>query len=96
MSATQTVKIPLQKSLSQQATKSHIFDGLHSASIISLGQLCGDHCIAILDNNEIHILKYSTLILKGRQNWLYVLWVIPITKPIQNRPHVINTRDIKN
>ena len=56
MSATQTVKIPLQKSLSQQATKSHIFGLFHSASIIYLGKLYDNDCIAILDNNDINIL----------------------------------------
>ena len=82
MSATQTVKIPLQKSLSLQATKSHIFDGLHSAYLIYLGQLCDENCIAILDNNEINIPKDSKSKLKGRQNWLDGLWYIPIKNPI--------------
>ena len=68
MSATQTGQIPLSPSISKQAKKSHIFDGLHSKSLISLGQLCNDYCITILDNNDINILKYSKLILKGHKN----------------------------
>ena len=48
-----------------QYKKAHIFDGLHSASLISLGKLWDDDYISILENNEINILKNKTLILKG-------------------------------
>ena len=48
MSATRTGNIPLEISLSAHAKKAHIFDGLHSASLISLGQLCDDDFVAIL------------------------------------------------
>ena len=56
----------------------HIFDGLHSDSLISLGQLCDDECVAIFDKNEIDILKGKTTILKGHRNKTYGLWDIPI------------------
>ena len=42
MSDTQAGHIPSSLSLSKQASKAHIFDGIHSASLISLGQLCDD------------------------------------------------------
>ena len=57
INAKKTGSIPLSGSLSTHAKKSHVFDGLHSASLISLGQLCYDDCISILDKNEINILK---------------------------------------
>ena len=65
MSVTRTGNIPLASSLSARAKKLHIFDGLRSASLISLGQLCDDDCVAILDKNEINILRGKMLILKG-------------------------------
>ena len=57
ISATRTEHIPLASSLSVNAKKAHIFYGLHSASLISLGQICDDYCVAILDKNKINILK---------------------------------------
>ena len=61
MGATITGNIPLESSLRSHAKKAHIFYGLHSASLISLGQLYADDCVAILDHNEINILKIRTL-----------------------------------
>ena len=94
MSATHTWKIPLLPSLSQQASKSHVFGWIHSSSLISLVQLCKKYYIAISDQNAINILKDSKWILKVHKNWLDGLWGIPITKPIQNRAHAIITVDI--
>ena len=37
--------------------KKHIFDDLHSASLISLGRQCNEDCIYVLDENYIHIIK---------------------------------------
>ena len=51
VSTTRTWRISLERSLSAHAKKVHIFDGLHSDLLISLGQLCDYDCIAILDNN---------------------------------------------
>ena len=51
VSATITGNVPLASSLRDNAKKAHIFDGLHSALLISLGQLCYDDCFAILDKN---------------------------------------------
>ena len=51
MSATRTKNIPLASSISAHAKRVHMFDGLHSASLISLGQLCDDYYVAILDHN---------------------------------------------
>ena len=41
--------------------KTHIFDGLHSASLISLGQLFENDGITILDKNEKISLKIGNL-----------------------------------
>ena len=77
MSATRTGNTPLEISLSADAKKAHIFDVLHSASLISLVQLCDNDCIAILDKNEINIFKGKTIILKRHLNKAYGLWDIP-------------------
>ena len=78
MSVTRTRNTPLASSQSAHAKKAHIFDGLHSASLISLCQMCNDDCVAILDKNEIHIIKENKLILKEHRNKTYGLWDITI------------------
>ena len=93
MYETHTGHIPLSNILILKARKAHIFDGLHSDSIIYLGKLFYDDYIAILGHNEIDILKDSKIILKGRRNKSDGLWNIPISKPLRYRAHAIITRD---
>ena len=93
MNSTKTGNVPLSGNLSLHAKKAQHFYGLHSASLISLGQLCDNDCIAILDKNKINILKYSKLMLKGHQNKSDGLWYIPISKTSRHRSHGIITRD---
>ena len=73
--------------------KRHIFDGLQSASLISLGQLCDDECVAILDKNEIIVLKVKTLILKGHRNKTDAVWGIPISIPVAHHAMAIITKE---
>ena len=49
--------LPLSISLSIYTKKAHVFDGLYSSLLIYLCELCDNDYIAILDNNEINILK---------------------------------------
>ena len=97
--ATMNVKkigsIPLSISLSTHSKKINVFDGLHIASLISLVQLCDNDCIAILDKNDINILKNNRLVLKGRGNKTDGLWEIPISRPLRYFSHAIITRDKK-
>ena len=93
MSETRTGNIPLASSLSNHAKKAHIFDGIHSASLISLGEMFDDDCVAIFDKNEINILKRKTPILKGHRNKTYGLWDIPISRPVLHRAMEIITKE---
>ena len=93
MSATRTDNIPLEISLRSHAKKAHIFDGLHSASLISLHELCDNDCIAVLDKNEINILQGKTLILKGHTNKIDGLWDIPISISVRYHALAIISRD---
>ena len=93
MNATKTGSIPLSESLGTHEKKAHVFDGLHSASLIYLVQLCDNDCISILDKNDINILKNNMLILKGHRNKTDGLWVIPISRPLRHRSHAIIARD---
>ena len=73
--------------------KAHIFYGLHIASLISLEKLCDKDCISILDKNEINIIKYKTLLLKGHVNNTYGLCYIPISRSLRHHAHATITRD---
>ena len=73
MNATNTGNIPLAGIISIHEKKAHMFDGLHSASLIYLGQLCDNEFSYILDKNEINILKDSNIILKVHRNKTYGL-----------------------
>ena len=84
MNATKTGSILLSVSLSTHAKKAHMFDGLHSASLISLGQMFEDDYISILDKNEINILKNDTLIFNGHRNKTDGLWYIPISRLLRH------------
>ena len=84
MSVKITGNIPLATSLNTHLKKVHIFDVLHSASLISLGQLCDDEFVSILDKNEINILKGKTLILKGHKNKTDGIWDLPISIPVRH------------
>ena len=55
--------------------------------------MCDDDCIAILDKNEINILKGKKLILKGHRNNIDGLWDIPISRPERHDALVFITRD---
>ena len=93
MNTARTGKTPLESSLSDHAKKAHIFDVLHISSFILLVQLCDDECVAILDKNEINILKGKTLILKGQRNKTYGPWDIYISIPVRHCATSITTKE---
>jgi hypothetical protein len=52
--------VPLAKELSTQSKVGHIFDSLKSGSLISLGQLCDDDCVALFSKYDVKIYKNWT------------------------------------
>ena len=70
--------VPLTKELSTQAKVGHIFDGLQSGSLISIGQLCNDDCIALLTKYNVKIYKGGKVIIIGERNNTNGLWNIPL------------------
>jgi len=49
--------VPLSNQLTPTATEGHIFDDLKSGSLISLGQLCDDDCVALFSKFNVRSLK---------------------------------------
>jgi hypothetical protein len=55
-----------------------------NSSLISLGQLCDDDCIAVLDKRRLQVYKNNECVLKGNRNPTDGLWDIPISLPTQS------------
>jgi hypothetical protein len=92
--ATQSGQLPLHRSLSTKATTAHILDGITNSSLISIGQLCDDDCIAVLDKMKLKIYKNQECILQGTRNRTDGLWDISINTTSDSiqatRPQQIN------
>ena len=71
--------LPLSSSLSNCAKTAHIFPHLKSASLVSLGQLCDNDCVVILNKNEIIVKKKNKTVLKGHHNFTDGLWDISLS-----------------
>lgn len=79
--ATSKGQVPLHPSLSPAATQAHVFPGITNSSLISIGQLCDDNYVAVLDKQTIHIFKDKQVILTGSRNPLDGLWDIKLPSP---------------
>lgn len=70
--------IPLASEFSTKAKVGHIFEGLKSGSLISLGQLCDDDCVALFTKYDVKIYKEGKVIIVGKRNANNGLWNIPL------------------
>ena len=93
INATNTGILSLSRVLSTHTKRARVFDGLHSFSLIFLGKLCENECIAILDKNGINILRDRKLILKGHRNKIDGLWEITVAIPLRHCDHAIITTE---
>ena len=84
ITATHTGLLPYNN-LSTEAKTTKILPKLHSASLLSLGQLCNDNCDVHLNKRKIKVYKNNKTILQGRCNLTDGLWDIPIPIPSQNK-----------
>jgi hypothetical protein len=53
--ATHEGQLKLHPSLSTKASTAHVLDGITNASLISLGQLCDDNCVTVLDKKKLQV-----------------------------------------
>ena len=64
--------------LSSEAKIGHVIPNLSSASLLSIGQLCDDNCLALFTKEKVFIFKQNTLLLKGQRNNFNGMWTIPV------------------
>jgi hypothetical protein len=65
----------------KKAKTAYVLDGITNASLISIGQLCDNNCIAVLDKRQLKAFKNNECILKGAHNTTDGLWDISIPTP---------------
>ena len=89
--ATHSGQLPFHASISDRAKKAHLLEGITNSSLISIGQLCDDDCVAILDKQKIKIFKNDACILSGTRNTTDGLWDIPIPSPTSKQENTLFT-----
>ena len=73
--------LPLPTLLSPTARLGHVFNGLTNSSLLSIGQLFDDDCVAVFDKKHLKVLKNQQLVLQGNRNLTDGLWDVPM--PVQ-------------
>ena len=84
MQATKTGNLELSPLLSKKATAVHVFNGIQNSSLLSIGQLCDDDCVAVLKKRDINIYKDDKVIISGTRNYYDGLWDVEI--PVRSTP----------
>ena len=80
ITSTVTGQLPFSDKLSTSARQAHVFNDLHSASLVSLGQLCDDDCTIFLHKDFHYVFKSNKLLVTGTRNKSDGLWDIPLTR----------------
>ena len=83
-------KLPLNPNVTLQAL---VYPHLLNESLLSIGQLCDEGCIAIFDKHNLSILKNGHIILSGKRNWSDGLWDVPFTTTGSQKINYIISRD---
>ena len=76
---TKKALLPLPIEFTRNAKIAYSFNNLQSGTLISIGQLCDDDCIAIFSKYDVKIIKNNKILIRGRrtQNGL---WKMPIAR----------------
>ena len=69
--------LPFSKHLSTAATSALVFPDLKNSSLLSIGQLCDDNCLAIFGKHDLEVIKDNNIILRGKRNFQDGLWDVP-------------------
>ena len=83
MKSTHKATIPLSPHIDLTAQTGHILDSLQNGSLVSIGKLCDDNCIAIFTKNNVFITKNGVTLIKGHRTRPTGLYTIPCPQPKQ-------------
>ena len=78
------VEIPPQRNLPDKARQAHIFPGLQK-TLISIGTLCDNNCIAVFDEKRVTIYDKSTrqIVMHGHREPNTTLYIINMAAPLR-------------
>ena len=76
--STKKGQVPFSSDLSKEAKTAQILPRLASSSLISLGQLCDDDCVVLLNKKQLLAIKDKNIVLQGIRNPIDRLWDIPV------------------
>ena len=62
----------------------NVLNGLMNASLLSIGQLCDDNCIAVFSKYRLSVYKNGCLMLTGVCNWTDGLWDVVVPQVRQS------------
>ena len=83
LSDNSTIQAPIQGTLHLYPSiqcKYLVYPGLNNESLLSIGQIYNEGCIAVFDKKLLHIFKNKTLILSGEKNLIDGLWDVSFRK----------------
>ena len=86
ISPTKKAIIPLLKKLTEKDRLAFSCENLKSGSLISIGQLCDDDCIAIFTNYDVQIIWRNEILIRGKRTD-NGLWKIPLSN---NQPTLVS------
>ena len=84
--ATRKGYLPFSSKLHSSAKEALIYPDLKNASLLSIGQLCDNNCIAIFDKHLLEVIKDKEVILRGYRNFQDGLWDVPFEQPTNLPP----------
>ena len=64
--------------MSSKAKNALVYPKISNESLLSIGQLCDDGCVAVFTNESVLISKDNKLILEGTRNKVDGLWDVPV------------------
>ena len=78
MTPTKRASLPLSDAFSRNAKIAYSFANLQSGTLISIGQLCDDDCVAIFSKYNVKILKNNKVLIRGKRTD-NGLWQLPLS-----------------
>ena len=79
LTANTRINVPMASELSEVATQGHIMTSLQTGTLISIGQLCDNDCVAIFSKYNCKIVKNGKIIIEGPRTPHNRLWSIPLS-----------------
>ena len=79
ITATHKGSLPMFANLSKNETDAFVYPKLTNESLLSIGQLCDDGCLAIFSERHLHVLKNKKVIIEGDRNLKDGLWDVNLS-----------------